>query len=701
MFPPVAEKFFCLSSFISFICSSLILLFVYPPDPEKLPSLSDTAAFRLSSSLNVEILFLLEEGGHTIQFAELEPVEFDWNDAVTCSPAVHVSAVGYRPDDPGKLATLTCWMGEAGAIDYLERFPSLSFQVVEDESGQAVLAGDVELSQAADDPDDYGGLWGRPDGMRFNRFGGPVCRMNLDGLTESGTYRVVVEGVGSSRPFRIADDVYNDLWRLALRGLHVHRRNVPVDVTSVDGEQWTRPAADDSAAVYSTSQFGNATFNAFVAGATAQPATETRGGWMDAGDFDSNHHHFWASLLLLDLVDRHPEALAADDVGTSDSGNGRPDLLDEALWMIDSYRAMQGDDGAVPSGIEYAEHPRVGEPSHLNSLPIYQLAPSPMANYRYATAAARASRVLDNGFYQAEVSSGEYMSSAAAAFAWAEEHRDQSPYDSEEAVAHAHLLASSELLLAGDNASGAAWREYVAQLPDNAWGVVQPDVAEAIVSSLRIGADRFNEAERHALATTLYQTVTLAYLDGSTRRSGFGVLKHGWAPFGFGIGGCPQAGAHHVVLFPQVVPADEPFPPHIMPDRAECLAAGVTGLAFVVGHHPTNCSLVTGLENMPEVDDSWESVSNILHLDSRYAGHRAPEGITVYAAVRTVRDGASWPINWPLNRDQSVHPLYERWPEYENLHQFPLWGAMMEYTIWQTIAPTIWFAAELDARPAD
>ena len=28
---------------------------------------------------------------------------------------------------------------------------------------------------------------------------------------------------------------------------------------------------------------------------------------------------------------------------------------------------------------------------------------------------------------------------------------------------------------------------------------------------------------------------------------------------------------------------------------------------------------------------------------------------------------------------------------------FPLWGAMTEYTIWQSIAPTIWFAAELHA----
>lgn len=185
---------------------------------------------------------------------------------------------------------------------------------------------------------------------------------------------------------------------------------------------------------------------------------------------------------------------------------------------------------------------------------------------------------------------------------------------------------------------------------------------------------------------------------GSTRRSGFGVLKNGWAPFGFGIGGCPRAGAHHVVLFPQIVPTNAPFPPHIQPNREEYVAAGVTGLALILGHHPTNRPFVTGLESLPGVDNSWQSVHQILHLDSRYTGHRAPVGITVYGVVRPIRDGNSWPINWPLNRDQAVHPQYELWPEYENLHQFPLWGAMMEYTVWQSVAPTIWFAAELHVR---
>ncbi len=642
----------------------------------------------------------LAEGDHHIQFDKLPRFKFAWDDARTISPAVHVSAIGFRPDDPGKRASLTCWMGERGAFDYLKAFPGLKYHVVEHASGRQVISGDVTLRQKTEDADDYTGLSGRADGSRSNRAGGPVFALDLAALTQPGVYRIVVDGVGSSRPFRIDRDVYDPLWRLALRGLHVHRRNVALQVTSVDGETWTRPAADDSGAVYSTARMGNATFDAFVQGATDRLAPHTRGGWMDAGDFDTNPNHYWVSLMLLDLIDRHPQSLAADDVGISDSGNGRADLLDEAMWMIESYRAMQDADGSVTSGIEYSEHPRQGEPSHLNTLAVYRLAPSPRANYRYAAAAARAVRVR-RALQVDRDQLDECLASAAKAFAWAEKHRLDPKPDRQEEVDNSRLLASCELMLAGHPKLGAAWLDYADSLADNQWAVVSEEIAEAIVAHLRLGGESMSTEHRESMSRVLYQSTNMGYLDGSARKSGFGVLKNGWAPFGFGIGACPHPGTHHVLLFPSAVPTNDPFPPHIKPDRDEYVAAGVMGLAFVLGHHPTNYSYVTGLETLPQVDDSWQSVHNILHLDSRYAGHRAPVGITVYGAVRPIRDNNSWPINWPLNRDQTVHPTYELWPEYENLHQFPLWGAMTEYTIWQSIGPTIWFAAELHAREAD
>ncbi|MEM7782913.1 MAG: glycoside hydrolase family 9 protein [Planctomycetota bacterium] len=639
----------------------------------------------------------LPQGKHLISFDELEPFVFHWDDQKTISPAVHVSAMGYRPSDPVKPATLSCWTGDGFAIDYLRRFPKLRYHLVDHESGKELLGGSVRLAQKASTADDYQPI-ASIGNKEVNRFGGPVFQLPIHEIERPGTYRVTVDGIGSSKPFRIADNAYTSLWQLALRGLHAHRRNFTLKITSVDGEVWTRPAADDSSAVYSTARMGNANFDAFVAGATEQPAPETRGGWMDAGDFDSNFNHYWVSLMLLDLIDRHPEHLSSDRTGITDSGNGIPDLLDEGLWMIDCYRAMQMENGSVTSGIEYAEHPRAGEPSHLNTLPVYQLASSPRSNFLFAAAASRAARIIAAGNYRTQASADDYLDSAEKAFSWAELNRLDPNPDNQEDTEAARLLASCELLLAGNSDLGQAWLDQVDALVENPWVLPLAEVNEGIVAFLRLGSADLTEPRKAALSCTLYQKISMSYLDGSTRRSGFGVLKNGWAPFGFGVGGCPMPGTHHTLLFPQVVPDDRHLPPHIKPDRTEFLSAGISGLAFVLGHHPTNRPYVTGLESLNEVDNQWQSIHNILHLDSRYAGHRAPVGITVYGAVNPVRDGDSWPINWPLSDRQAIHPDYESWPAYENLHQFPMWGAMMEYTIWQSIGPTIWFAAELDAR---
>ncbi|MEM7314084.1 MAG: glycoside hydrolase family 9 protein, partial [Planctomycetota bacterium] len=556
----------------------------------------------------------LTKGEHSVVFAELEPFRFEWDDTATYSPAIHVSALGYRPDDPAKPATLSCWLGDGMSVDYLARFPGLKYRVVENESGTEVLSGQVTLGQEASQPDDYKTPRKSGSGSRVNRFGGRVFHLPLHELKEEGVYRVVVDGVGSSKPFPVARDVYDALWKLALRGLHVHRRNVTLKVTSVDGESWTRPASDDSDAVYSTARMGNANFNDFVEGATDRAAPGTKGGWMDAGDFDSNPNHYWISLMLLDLVDRHPQKLSSDGVGISDSGNGIPDLLDEGLWMIECYRKMLEQDGTVTSGIEYAKHPRVGEPSHLNSLPIYRLAPSPRSSYLFAAAAARAARVISNGEYQTTTTAKLYLESAASAFAWAEMHRHDPEPDSPAKVEAARLLASCELLTAGKSDEGAPWIEHMNSLIENPWGISSDEVTEAIVSFLRHGSEGLTVERKTALTRALYQKIKMSYLDGSTRKSGFGVLKNGWAPLGFGSGGCPGPGTHHTLLFPGLVPDNELLPPHIKPNRDEHIAAGVTGLAFILGHHPTNRPFVTGLESLPDVDSSWESVHNILHL---------------------------------------------------------------------------------------
>ncbi len=62
------------------------------------------------------------------------------------SGAVHVTQVGFRPDDPAKVAFLSTWMGTGGGLAYPE---GIGFRVLDERTGEAVLSGRAALSKAA------------------------------------------------------------------------------------------------------------------------------------------------------------------------------------------------------------------------------------------------------------------------------------------------------------------------------------------------------------------------------------------------------------------------------------------------------------------------------------------------------------------------------------------------------------------------
>ncbi|MGD2174515.1 MAG: cellulase N-terminal Ig-like domain-containing protein, partial [Candidatus Brocadiaceae bacterium] len=67
----------------------------------------------------------------------------------TRSEAIHVSHVGYRPDDPFKRAYLSTWMGTGGALAYAVQ----TFQLLEASTDRVVYQGPVKLGLDADQPE--------------------------------------------------------------------------------------------------------------------------------------------------------------------------------------------------------------------------------------------------------------------------------------------------------------------------------------------------------------------------------------------------------------------------------------------------------------------------------------------------------------------------------------------------------------------
>ncbi len=86
---------------------------------------------------------------------------------------------------------------------------------------------------------------------------------------------------------------------------------------------------------------------------------DVSGGWYDAGDF--NKYTNWTANYVVEFIKAYLENPGAwgDDYNIPESGNGIPDILDEAVWGIDHLLRLQQSDGSVLSivGEDHASPP--------------------------------------------------------------------------------------------------------------------------------------------------------------------------------------------------------------------------------------------------------------------------------------------------------------------------------------------------------
>lgn len=610
----------------------------------------------------------------------IDDFQFEFDPLRTISEAIHVSLAGFRPSDPVKMATLSCWMGDGGPLDYRQASALPRFVVVDDQSGVAALRGEVKLGRDADQPCDHRGLGGRPDGTVSNYAGTPTFEIDFSKLQKSGRYRVLVQGLGSSLAFSIAEDVYRPVLDLALEGLAVHRWGEDRSVRLIDGSTWQRPAAtpdrnqgSNAAPIFETrAVYTNANFADFEPGKIGlwkegDPLASVVGGYMDAGDFDRNHEHWIVSYLLLDLAARkhavEPELANA--------------LIEAALWNVDLWVRLQQADGAVPSAIEYAEHPRNGEPSWLNSQAMYVCGPGGKSNLNHAAQAAKAAltlRAID------AKKSQRYLDSAIQSLRWVDANGFLGQGDDEQQLdsLDGYALVCAELWAATGDPQ---WREkleefFRVRVPE-AWSTLQPRAFSTVLTVLEIPPDtaKLDDRLRERLEGAVKATLQMTYFEGSSDRSAFGALKNGWVSLSWGNGGWPSNDCANVLRAWRLF------------DDPKCLDAAVRGFAYAAGGNPNNMPYLTGMHP--------RSVQHILHCDSRYSGLAAPAGIAIYGPSETDR-GSAWPLNWHLSGEQTIYPEYEYWPPYENVHQYWKWGMQMEYTVHQSAITAIYFAGMLD-----
>lgn len=151
-------------------------------------------------------------------------------------------------------------------------------------------------------------------------------------LRQTGSFRIVVEGAGDSTVFEIRPSLYSGLLRDLTRYYYFQRSGVAL--SSAHAGIWSRLAGHqgDSSLPYQSGKPGT---------------RDASGGWYDAGDYGK--YVPTAARAVTDLLwtyEYFPALFADGQLGIPESGNGVPDILDEAKWCLDWILRMQDESGA-------------------------------------------------------------------------------------------------------------------------------------------------------------------------------------------------------------------------------------------------------------------------------------------------------------------------------------------------------------------
>ncbi len=303
---------------------------------------------------------------------------------------ITVDQFGYRPGDP-KVAVLRS--PEVGSDSALSYTPSESISVIDSATGVVAFTGAVEVFN---------------EGVADSASGDKIWWFDFSSVTKPGTYFIADKANSmQSFNFRIAEDVYNDVLKAALRVLFYQR---------VGFEKSAAYAGADYAD--GASHLQDANTNSFFDKNNAATARDLSGAWYDAGDY--NKYSAWVgnyieTLLLAYLS--NPEAFT-DDYNIPESGNGIPDILDEVKWGLDFLRRAQNEDGSVLSVVGLDSE----SPPSASLKPSYYGPANAIATLAATKAFAIAS-IVANHIGKPELADS-LANAAQKAWDWAEAHPD-------------------------------------------------------------------------------------------------------------------------------------------------------------------------------------------------------------------------------------------------------------------------------------
>lgn len=269
---------------------------------------------------------------------------FVYDERLLRSEAVHTNTLGYDTNAP-KYGYIYQWMGTLGGLD-LTSYAGKTFSVYKVGESVAVKTGTIKKRKSANNIE----TGQTKDTPNQNFLGAEVYDCDFTDVTQPGNYHLVVEGIGSSYPFKIGKDAIWDAYYNVTRGLYYQRSGIrlappyadyvrPVNqnpkLTSDDGVSFAGKIfySDFSYQDWQNNNTGGTSVEAIRAAAVGKPL-DVAGWYHDAGDWDAYWTHQRIPIMMLTTWEYAPQLFADDELNIPESGNGIPDFIDEAAWLI-------------------------------------------------------------------------------------------------------------------------------------------------------------------------------------------------------------------------------------------------------------------------------------------------------------------------------------------------------------------------------
>jgi endoglucanase len=224
---------------------------------------------------------------------------------LAAAPAIRRRTAERSGEEPfRRLAASQLGYGPSTQKRFTSPRPFTSFRVVSEPDGATAFAGGAPLRA-----------------VRTEILGpiGTVWIGDFSPLSAPGRYRVVADNGLESFPFEVGPHVFDAAVRAVQRWFYYQRAFTAVEARYAEGP-WTHPSDADKA-----------------------PPGVVKG-WHDAGDFSI--YNASASAALFWMLEAYNDFHPADDATRiPESGNGIPDLLDEARWGLEWMLSVQAPSG--------------------------------------------------------------------------------------------------------------------------------------------------------------------------------------------------------------------------------------------------------------------------------------------------------------------------------------------------------------------